>query len=467
LAVSAPISVLVMISSPSDFPQLDVDAEWNRINLALGNLSRRGLVSLTRLSNASLASLQQPLRQGQHHIFHFVGHSGFDEQSQDGALVLEDADGRGRLVTGQDLGVMLSGHHSLRLVVLNSCEGARGSVSDPFSGIAQSLVRQSIPAVIAMQFEISDLAAITFAQELYAAIADGYPVDTAVSESRRAIFASGNDVEWATPVLYMRSPDGRLFEVGDSASRSDVRESVSPANTAEPAVERDGNHGEEGTPRPDAGTAPPVLASDAASGSAPKRGGVRRLVALVAALVVLAAGGLVVANLASSGAGHSQGTLGTPSGSTLGKLPQGTLGSTVPTTSPSEQTTRAGDVLSQGTASLSDPTEGFDLLAGRPAFVTDSSMALLGSQLYIFDESTLGAFNLGRVPFDNIGIAKLRTLRYGRGSANPPLDLSDIPAGYVLAIHVAAQAYAKVEILGLDNTGALRFRWVTYGATSS
>jgi hypothetical protein len=49
--------------------------------------------------------------------------------------------------------------------------------------------------VIAMQFEITDDAAITFAEQLYAAIADGYPVDAALGEARRAIFASGNDVE--------------------------------------------------------------------------------------------------------------------------------------------------------------------------------------------------------------------------------------------------------------------------------
>ncbi len=64
-----------------------------------------------------------------------------------------------------------------------------------------------------MQFEITDAAAITFAHEFYSALADGYPVDAAVVEARAAIFAAGNDVEWGTPVLYMRSPDGRVFDI--------------------------------------------------------------------------------------------------------------------------------------------------------------------------------------------------------------------------------------------------------------
>jgi tetratricopeptide (TPR) repeat protein len=102
------------------------------------------------------------------------------------------------------------------LVVLNACEGARTSQEDPYAGVAQTLVLQGIPAVIAMQFEIVETAAITFAQEFYGAVADGFPVDAAVSEARKAIFATGNDVEWGTPVLYMRTPQGVIFEIPEA-----------------------------------------------------------------------------------------------------------------------------------------------------------------------------------------------------------------------------------------------------------
>ncbi|HEX2370177.1 MAG TPA: CHAT domain-containing protein, partial [Acidimicrobiia bacterium] len=65
--------------------------------------------------------------------------------------------------------MILHGYRPLRLALLNACEGARGSASDPFAGAAQSLVQQGIPAVIAMQFPITDRAAILFAQEFYGA----------------------------------------------------------------------------------------------------------------------------------------------------------------------------------------------------------------------------------------------------------------------------------------------------------
>ena len=213
LGVKPPLRVLVMISTPSEYRQLDMEREWTKLKEALGNLEKQVLMAPERLGTASLAALRRRLRQGEYHIFHFVGHGGFDSKAQDGVLVLEDAEKRGNPVSGQHLGMLLSDHYSLRLVILNACEGARSSRTDPFAGTAQSLVQQGIPAVIAMQFPVTDEAAITFSNEFYSTLADGYPVDAALTEARRAVFAQGNEVEWGTPVLYLRAPDGCIFNV--------------------------------------------------------------------------------------------------------------------------------------------------------------------------------------------------------------------------------------------------------------
>lgn len=212
LAIQPPLRVLVMISSPRDFATLDVQAEWQHLQSALADLEQRGLVKLDRLPEASLATLQRKLEENQYHIFHFIGHGGFDERAQDGELILEDNEKRGRHVSAQTLGTILHDHGSLRLAVLNACEGARTSRSDPFAGVAQSLIQQGIPAVIAMQFEISDDAAATFASAFYESLARGNPVDAALGEVRKTIFAN-NETEWGTPVLYLRAPDGKIFDV--------------------------------------------------------------------------------------------------------------------------------------------------------------------------------------------------------------------------------------------------------------
>ena len=209
--VRPPLRILAMIAAPTDVQALQNEEEWTKLNGSLGELIERGMVQLDRLPVGSLAALQRPLRQREYHVLHFVGHGLYDEDAEDGALVLEGEGGRGRLVTGRDLGTMLRGHRSLRLVVLNACEGARSAVDDPFGGVAQALVRQGVPAVIAMQFEISDPVAVVFSQSFYQALADLLPADEAMVEARRAIFAADNEVEWATPVIYLRAPDGRIF----------------------------------------------------------------------------------------------------------------------------------------------------------------------------------------------------------------------------------------------------------------
>lgn len=211
--VQPPLRILVMISSPSDHPPLDVEGEYARLQHALEGPIGRGQVALDRLEQPTMVALHDRLLDSEVHVFHFIGHGGFDPDHQDGVLVLEEPDGTGELVPGDDLGTVLHDHRPLRLAVLNSCEGARGSGKDPFAGTAQGLIQQRVPAVIAMQFPISDEAAKTFAEEFYSTIARGYPVDAALGEARKVIYLGGNRLEWATPVLYMRTANGRIFDV--------------------------------------------------------------------------------------------------------------------------------------------------------------------------------------------------------------------------------------------------------------
>jgi uncharacterized membrane protein YfbV (UPF0208 family) len=226
LTVNPPLRLLVVISSPNDYELLDVEREWRDLQVALQPLVARGLVEIERLKSASLLALQHQLRRGTYHIFHFIGHGVFDEHKQDGVLLFTDEQGRGHPLSGQDLGTLLHDHHSLRLVLLNACEGARTGKDDPFAGTAQSLVQMGLPAVIAMQFEISDSSAILFAQEFYAALADGYGVDAALGDARKAIFAGGGNAEWGTPVLFSRTLNGRIFDLTPASAPEAVVQPV-------------------------------------------------------------------------------------------------------------------------------------------------------------------------------------------------------------------------------------------------
>ncbi len=239
LTVTPPLQVLVVVCSPTNLATLDVDAEVARIGHALAGLEQSGQVRVTVLPHARLADLRGTLRRLPVHVLHFIGHGGFDDRSGDGMLAFEDDHQLAHLVSGSALATIIHDQDKLRLVLLNACEGARQSPADPFGGVAQSLVAQGVPAVVAMQFEITDEAATVFSAEFYSAIADGYPIDAALAEARVAVFSDDNDVEWGTPVLYLRASDGRIFDVANQGTPSNARHpSDQPAGTDESAGAR-------------------------------------------------------------------------------------------------------------------------------------------------------------------------------------------------------------------------------------
>ena len=218
LTVTEPLRVLVMTASPTNARPLDVQREWQNLKDVLKGLEAQGLIELELLKKATRAALQERLEQRledrPYHVFHFIGHGVFDRETNEGRLLFEDEQRRGDLVSGQIIGTLLRDNDMLRLAVINACEGSCISDSDAYAGIAQHLLRNAeIPAVIAMQFEITDAAAVTFAHSFYGALAKGHPIDAALSQARKAIFVAENKVEWATPVLYMRTTDGRLIDV--------------------------------------------------------------------------------------------------------------------------------------------------------------------------------------------------------------------------------------------------------------
>ncbi|HEY7358208.1 MAG TPA: tetratricopeptide repeat protein, partial [Ktedonobacterales bacterium] len=127
--------------------------------------------------------------------------------------------GQTQLLSATQLTRLLADHRSLRLALLNACEGARSGEKDIFSSTAATLAHGGIPAVLAMQHAITDRAAIQLTRTFYSALANGLPVDQAVSEVRKAISVdTPKSLEWGTPVLYLRSPDGILFRLAAAAA---------------------------------------------------------------------------------------------------------------------------------------------------------------------------------------------------------------------------------------------------------
>ena len=232
--IKLPLNILMVLSNPSDskeygLPELDIKKERDQIVKELKNLIDLGLVTVTTLSMPTVSDVRRRLGPTgkQYHVLHFCGHGLFTDEEVDnfnypvpldknmGYLIFQDKQHHSQPVHQETL-IELVKDKGVQLVVINACRTAASAPSQRLSGLATALVHNTgIPAVVAMQYEVLDEIAPLFAQEFYAALARNLPVDVCIAEARRAIAIDYDHAnrDWATPVLYMRSKDGKIFDL--------------------------------------------------------------------------------------------------------------------------------------------------------------------------------------------------------------------------------------------------------------
>ncbi len=216
--IAGPLRILVVVSMPSLYDPLNVEEEWKGIQDGLAPLRDQGRVDVVRLDNPTLAVLGAILKKGKFHVLHFIGHG--SRTPNGGGVLYLNGDPGAVAVPGKVLAEALKGHSTLRLVVLNACDGVAGGRSDRLSGVAANLVCQKIPAVVAMQAKIPDDSAVQFASVFYREVASGTPIDLAVTEARQALYLArhGKDLDWAIPVLFLGASSGKIFVFRQSST---------------------------------------------------------------------------------------------------------------------------------------------------------------------------------------------------------------------------------------------------------
>ncbi|ANP50842.1 WD40 repeat protein [Streptomyces griseochromogenes] len=212
LHVEPPLHILGMVSLPGSMGALDAEAERESLSTALKPLIDERMVQLDWVPGGTKQHLLAALLGGCH-VFHFIGHGKFDDQRRQGMIVFADEQGREDPLHAEALGSLISiAEPAPRLVVLNSCETGTSHSRDLFSSTA-AMLEYTVPAVVAMQFAVTDKAAVLFSAAFYQALAANRPVDEAVRTGRIALRADKDDsLECFTPVLYQRSGDARLFD---------------------------------------------------------------------------------------------------------------------------------------------------------------------------------------------------------------------------------------------------------------
>jgi hypothetical protein len=221
MCAARPIRMLGMaarVKVLNGFPldEIEVDAEQVAIKNALRELNDGKRLKLSWIPSAKARDLNRRFLRGDDgkrwDLFHFIGHGGHDPERQMGFVVVQEEGGsRGARLYADALKTFLTQPgQTPSLVVLNSCSGAQGEPGSLFSSTAAELIQGGVPAVIAMQFEISDNMGLAFADTFYTYLADNVSIQAALAHTRAELKAR-QFAEWISPVLYMRGLDGEIF----------------------------------------------------------------------------------------------------------------------------------------------------------------------------------------------------------------------------------------------------------------
>ena len=203
------LNVGVIFANPDDDALPAVRAA--RLLNDLRGLNRRSDVNVDVVENPSLSRVLDWLKDFKPQVLQFIGHGGYDENESIGKIVLVDDDGYSADVTDDQLAALFEeARHVPSVVVLHLPEGSGADGIEPnLARLAPALIRGGVPAVVAMQHPFGVDAARHFSTAFYEALADGDPIDLAVTRARlnfqrRAAGVLDNRA-FGTPVLYARA----------------------------------------------------------------------------------------------------------------------------------------------------------------------------------------------------------------------------------------------------------------------
>lgn len=267
---------ILLISSGAGNSQMGLmslpDTEKKANAQGLQQAQNEGLIQLEHLDPPTWNALRTRLLERRNtavpHVIHFDGHGSFGKRCNEprcrkaatarathcecgaplgepqGYLVFENSDRTADYVSAKELGELLGNlerreppnlEHGIALVVLSACQSGMSRVSKTvFNGVAQKLIGQGIPAVVAMQYSVRVDAATAFAEYFYRSLSQKEPLAIALRRGQSAMGIEGN--QWYRPVLYLRWEDnegGQLFNLsrdrGETVTPKTISKSQDPS----------------------------------------------------------------------------------------------------------------------------------------------------------------------------------------------------------------------------------------------
>jgi len=201
-ATEPPLRVLVLISSPlslGEDSRVDVESERAAIEQATREAREAGLLHVWFEDFVTPKRVQQALMRFRPHIVHYIGHGGYDEQAG-GVLLWEDEQGHELPFTDRRLADLLRPRR-LHAVVLHACQTGRRDARSDVLGVAGTLVREGMSAVLAQQGSFTYASSQRTSETWYTALTSGLGFADALFEVRQALVQADRP-DWAVPILY-------------------------------------------------------------------------------------------------------------------------------------------------------------------------------------------------------------------------------------------------------------------------
>jgi len=220
-----PLRILVAIYTPTGERGI-TETEEKALITRLKTLTPHVVV----IRDESWQKLSAKLATEKPHIFHFVGYGRFDERGKSGGIALvrtpEDEDGlydpsEGQKpvlpLVGADLLSLFDYEPKPRLMFLHACQTSSANSAEAFrsqeafKSCAHDLVFEKIPAVIAMQYSMSNNELVEFAMSMYGELAKGRGLDEAVKAGRLKLgsffLPKWGHPRFGTPLVFLRNDD--------------------------------------------------------------------------------------------------------------------------------------------------------------------------------------------------------------------------------------------------------------------
>lgn len=209
--IAIPLRVLLVASNTGGIPEVENEIE-EIYSLFLSLFDRLGWPesNICKLNSqaATVDRIEEEVRQGCYHIFHFAGHGGFDD-GKPALQVFSDGNVQRIAIISATMLRRWVVDSDLRFVYLSSCRGVATEAPEldntvrHFENIAQATVEAHVPEVVSFVWPIEDRQSRTLARRFYRRFLEGFDASLALYHARVS-FEEENRI-WAAPVLIQQS----------------------------------------------------------------------------------------------------------------------------------------------------------------------------------------------------------------------------------------------------------------------